>query len=83
MVIATRGAYRLSILVCINTAGIVIPSFYIFREKIFGQNYIQHCEVGATMTMQPCAWMTSYLFSAWISHFIEFVSKVGGILPEH
>lgn len=28
----------LSILVCINTTGVAIPSFYIFREKRFGQN---------------------------------------------
>jgi hypothetical protein len=34
------------------------------------------------MTMQPRVWMTSYLFSAWISHFIESVSKLGGISPE-
>ena len=35
------------------------------------------------MAMQPHAWMTSYLFSAWVSHFLEFVSRVGGISPEH
>jgi hypothetical protein len=34
------------------------------------------------MAMQPHAWMTSYLFSAWISHFIESVRKLGGISPE-
>jgi hypothetical protein len=34
------------------------------------------------MAMQPRAWMTSYLFSAWISHFIEFVRRLGGISPE-
>ena len=35
------------------------------------------------MAMQPPAWMTSYLFSAWISHFLESMSRVGGISPEH
>jgi hypothetical protein len=33
------------------------------REEIW-QNYIQRCEAGATMAMQPRAWMTSYLFDA-------------------
>jgi hypothetical protein len=31
------------------------------------------------MSMQPRAWMTSYLFSTWISHFIECVQSIGGI----
>ena len=31
------------------------------------------------MSMQPRAWMTSYLFSAWISHFIGNVRRMGGI----
>jgi hypothetical protein len=35
------------------------------------------------MAMQPRTWMTSYLFSAWISHFLESVSRVGGISPDH
>jgi hypothetical protein len=45
----------LSVLVCLNAAGSPIPSFYIFRGKRFGQNYIQRCEPGATMAMQPRA----------------------------
>ncbi len=35
------------------------------------------------MAMQQRAWMTSYLFSAWISHFIASVRRVGAISPEH
>jgi hypothetical protein len=31
------------------------------------------------MAMQPRAWMTSYLFSAWISHFIASVRRVDDI----
>lgn len=72
----------LSVLVCMNAAGFAIPSFYIFRGRRFRQNYIQRCEAGATMAMQPRAWMTSYLFSAWISHFIECVRERHGISPE-
>jgi hypothetical protein len=75
VVIARTGARRvhsvvpdqrewLSVLVCINAAGLAIPSFYIFRGKRFGQNYIERCEAGAPMAMQPRAWMTSYLFGA-------------------
>jgi hypothetical protein len=94
IVIARTGACRvhsivpdqrewLSVLVCINAAGFSIPSFYIFRGKRFGQNYIQYCEAGATMSMQPRAWMTSYLFGAWVSRFIELVQEIGSISPEH
>jgi hypothetical protein len=69
----------LSVLVCMNAAGLATPSFYVFKGKRFRQNYIERCEPGATMAMQPRAWMTSYLFSAWISHFIECVQRTGGI----
>ena len=90
IVIARRGSRRvhsivpnqrewLSVLVCINAAGLAIPSFYVFKGMRFRQNYIERCEPGATMSMQPRAWMTSYLFSAWISHFIESVQRMGGI----
>lgn len=72
VIIAKSGAKRihsivldqrkwLSVLVCINAASSSIPSFYIFKGKRFGPNYIQQCESGATMVMQPRAWMTSYL----------------------
>ena len=94
IVIARRGARRvhsivpnqrewLSVLVCINAAGTSIPSFYIFRGRRFRQNYIEKCEAGATMAMQQRAWMTSYLFSAWISHFIASVRRVGDISPQN
>jgi len=93
-VIARRGARNInsvvpdsrewiSVLVCINAAGIAIPSFYIFRGKHFGKNYVLNCERGATMAMQEKAWMTSYLFSTWLSHFIKNVNKLaGGISPQ-
>ena len=35
------------------------------------------------MAMQQRAWMTSYLFSAWILHFIASVRRVGAISPEN
>jgi hypothetical protein len=93
MVIAKRGSRVvhsiipderewLSCLVYINATGSSIPSFYnIFRGRRFRKNYIEHCEAGATMAMQKRAWMTAYLFSTWISHFIESVSSLGGISP--
>ena len=94
IIIARTGARRvhsivpdqrewLSVLVCINAAGESIPGFYIFKGKRFGSNYIQRCEAGATMAMQPRAWMTSYLFSAWISHFIASISRIGTISEHH
>jgi hypothetical protein len=73
----------LYVLVCINTAGSAIPSFYIFRGKRFGKNYIERCEAGAIMAMQPRAWMISYLFGAWVSRFIELVQEAGSISPDH
>ena len=93
VVIARKGARHvhsivpdqrewLSVLVCINADGVNIPSFYVFRGTRFRQNYIERCEPGATMAMQPRAWMTAYLFSAWLSHFIESVQGMGGISAE-
>jgi hypothetical protein len=94
IVTACRSAYRvhtivpdqrewLSIFVCINAATLAIPSFYVFKGKCFHQNYVERCEQGATMSMQPWVWMNSYFFSAWISHFIEYVQCMGGILTEN
>lgn len=93
VVIARKGARHvhslvpdqrewLSVLVCINASGVSIPSFYVFKGTRFRQNYIERCEPGATMAMQPRAWMTTYLFSAWLSHFIESVHSMGGISVE-
>jgi hypothetical protein len=93
VVIAKTGARRvqslipdqrewLLVLICINAVGLSIPSFYIFRGKRFRQNYIERCEPRATMAIQPWAWMTSYLFSAWISHFIELVRRFDVISSE-
>lgn len=94
MVIARTAAKRvqsivpnqrewLSVLVCVNAAGQSIPSFYIFKGNRFRKNYIQYCEAGATMAMQARAWMTSYLFSAWISHFIASIRRHSLLSPEH
>lgn len=71
----------LSVLICVNAIGQAIPSFYIFCGKRYKQNYIQHCEVGATMTMQPRAQVTSYIFNMWISHFIASIQQKGGTSP--
>jgi hypothetical protein len=68
---------------CVNAASSIIPFFYIFRGKRFGQNYIQRCEASATMAMQPRVWMTLYLFGVWMSHFIELVRNPSSISPEH
>ena len=94
MVIAKMGAQRvhsivqnqkewLSVLVTVNATEQAIPAFYIFKGKQFRQNYIQHCEPKAAMAMQPQAWMTSYLFSTWVFHFLEAMSRLGGIFLEH
>ena len=33
------------------------------------------------MSMQPRAWMTSYLFTVWISYFVDSIQRTTGILP--
>ena len=55
----------------INASSKSIPSFHIFKGKKVMMNFIQHCENGATMAMQPEGWMTATLFSHWISYFIQ------------
>jgi hypothetical protein len=34
------------------------------------------------MSIQPCAWITSYFFSAWISHFVSSIRRHSVIFPE-
>jgi imidazoleglycerol phosphate dehydratase HisB len=45
------------------------------------ENYIQYCENGASMAMQPERWITAFLFSQWISHFIKSLESRGGVSP--
>ena len=70
---------HLTVLSCVNAAGEHIPNFYIFKGKRKQRNYIARCEPKACMAMQPNGWMTAFLFSAWISHFIEIVKERYGI----
>ena len=73
----------LIVLTCINAAGQHIPGFYIFRGKRIRDNYIRFCEDGAAMAMQSEAWMTQFLFSSLISHFINSLGSQGGISCEN
>jgi hypothetical protein len=73
----------LSVLACVNASGEHIPHFYIFKGKHMRRNYIERCEDGTNMAMQPKAWMTGYLFYSWISHFKEALEKLGGISPSN
>ena len=61
----------LTVLTCINATDFHILGFYIFRGKRTMDNYIRFCEDEAAMAMQSEAWMTEFLFSSWISHFIH------------
>jgi hypothetical protein len=71
----------LSVLSCVNATGGYIPHFYIFKRRRIRWNYIARCEVGATMAMQAKAWMTGFLFSSWIAHFVKALENRGGIFP--
>jgi hypothetical protein len=70
-------------LTCINASGESISNFYIFRGKRCKRNYIVECEHGATMAMSKKAWMTTFLFSTWIDHFIQGLRSLGGISPNN
>jgi hypothetical protein len=48
----------ITILSCIDASG-----SNIFRGKRVMENYVEHCEDGASMAMQPEGWMIAFLFS--------------------
>ena len=73
----------LSILTSINVARWSILHFYIFKEKRRLRNYIYLCEAGSTMEMQENRYMTSYLFSRWMDHFIEQLEAIGDLSPSN
>jgi hypothetical protein len=73
----------MSVLSCINVVGEKVPNFYIFKGMRMRRNFLELANNGDTMAMQPQAWMTTYLFDAWISHFIRALQNRGGILPSN
>lgn len=68
----------LLMLSCINAHGESIHSFYILKVSNSKKSYIEWCENGFIMGMQPHAWMTTFLFSTWIYHFITIVQAHEG-----
>ena len=74
---------HLTVLSCVSAAGEHIPNFYIFKDKRKLRNYIAACKPQACMGMQPNGWMITFLFSAWISHFITIVKERYGISREN
>ena len=77
--IAPNKREHITTLTCINATGQYILNFYIFKGKRIRANYIQHYENQAAMAMQPQVWMTQFLFSNWLSHFIQALGSRGGI----
>jgi len=72
----------LTVLVCINANGESIPSYYIFKGKRRSSDFLRKTgEKGATLSMQPKAWMTHMLFLRWIHYFIKNVSLRYPISP--
>ena len=71
----------MSMLSCINANGEEVPNFYIFKGKRMQYNFLELANPNDTMDMQPQAWMTTFLFNAWISHFIAALNKRGDVLP--
>ena len=70
---------HLTVLSTVNALGQSIPNFYIFKGKRKLRNYIVRCEQDSCMAMQPNGWMTAFLFSAWITHFLCIVRRRYGI----
>lgn len=66
----------ISVLCCKNLDRASIQIFYVLKRNFFWQNYIEAYEARATMAMQPCTWMTSFVFAQWISHFVKFVEAM-------
>jgi len=64
---------HLTVLSCVNAAGECIPNFYIFKGKRKVRDYVSKCEPDAVFAMQQNGWMTSFLFLAWITNFIELL----------
>ncbi|KAH9325368.1 hypothetical protein KI387_005546 [Taxus chinensis] len=71
----------ITILCCVNAAGLSIPGFYLFKGKRMIKNYIKNCEPGACMAAHPNAWMTKELFLNWLCHFARSVP--GGVSPNN
>ena len=66
-----------------NASGHSIPNFYIFKGKQKLRNYIVKCEQDSCIAMQPNGWMTVFLFSPWITHFLSIVRRRYGISQEN
>jgi hypothetical protein len=45
--------------------------------------HIAKCEVGVRMGMQKNAWMTGHLFEKWLSHFVDYLQRRGGVSPSN
>ncbi|MCO5587825.1 hypothetical protein L7F22_041777 [Adiantum nelumboides] len=73
----------MTVLYCVNATGDAVPSYYIFKGCSIRGNYIQNCELGAMMAAQKKAWMTGELFSAWLHHFNEWITKTVGKSSRH
>ena len=68
---------QMTILSAISASGDTIPNYYVIKGTRPRVKYISLCEEGATMGMQKKGWMNSYLFSLWMDHFINSMTKRG------
>jgi hypothetical protein len=51
------------------------------RVSFYPPHPTSDCEASATVAMQTKAWMTGFLFSSWIAHFVKALQSCGGISP--
>lgn len=56
------------------------PYFPFSEANVANKTTFKRYKPQATMAMHERKWMTSYLFSTWISHSTQSVERLGGIL---
>ena len=56
-------------------------SLLLFQGQKEIQDYIHLCRAGSTMAMQEKGYMTSYLFSRWMDHFIAQLEEIDDLSP--
>lgn len=70
----------MTVLVCINAMGHIIPNLYISSASRRRENFVIRCEPGAKMAVQKNGWIDEAIFCEWLEHFRDSVP--GGVSLE-
>lgn len=69
---AERGE-RVTVVCCISSSGLCVPSALIFPRKTFNANLYDGAPPGTLKLYQDTGYMTGELFVQWMNHFINYV----------